>query len=298
MPVYSYDYRDSLSTLRFGLTYSVDKMMTHELAAPSADIFVKLREEHDVVSAIEVKLNDDRSQAKARIDAVGDRFADLCNRLGKQVQILTADNRQHALYRLFFGDTTLGDHRKLLLAGNFERVRGWESDLNKVEHAALKPFLAELKPLLVALDEAITARDDVERALNVFRMVGERRQLFDKVNAARKQAYGQLSKLPFEHIGLPGNFADRFFTHRKRKKLSGVKPTKESVAAEIESLKAETAAQEKLLAEIVAEEAEAAEKEAANKAEALAIAALEKQTAEMLAQLAAKKAKLAASQGG
>ena len=150
--------------------------------------------------------------------------------------------------------------------------------------------------VLEAAGEALKARTDAEHARKHFREVGERAQFINKVNAARKKVYGELAKLRFEVVGLPGNFADRFFTHRKRKpKATDAEPTVESVTETVAQLKAETSAQEQLLAELVTKAAEAKKKEEELKAEAAAVEALERQAAEALALAAKKKEKLAAA---
>src|SRR6185295_6405416 len=58
---------------------------------------------------------------------------------------------------------------------------------------------------------AVAARDNARQANREFRDVGERRRWVDRMNAARKEVYGTLAKLPHEGLGLPSDFADQFF---------------------------------------------------------------------------------------
>lgn len=295
MSAYGYTSHESLDTPREDMTYTISKMKVNAMAAPYVSIFEDLRAECTAVQAEEVTLNDKRSEARARVHAVGESTCALARRFCKEVLTLTGEQREHSLYTLYFGDKNFTDFKKPLLNGDFDGVRGWLIAIEATPHASLKPFSAQLKALLESADDALKAREEVDHARKLFRKEGARKQFFDKVNAARKQVHGELSKLPFQHVGLPRDFADRFFTTRRRSNGAVPAPTVESVKEEMDALKAELAAKEQLLEDLEAEAEEAKEKEAEIKAEEAAIEALEKQAVEAAAQAAKRKAKLAAA---
>lgn len=295
MPVYSYTSNEALDTPREGLTYTISKMKANTLAAPYVSTFVDLRAECTTVQAEESTLNDQRSEARARVHAVGESVCELAYRFCKEVLTLTGEERESSLYTLYFGDKTFSDFKKPLLNGNFDGVRGWGVAIEATPYASLKPFSPLLKALLEAADNALEARDQIDHARKLFRKEGARKQFFDKVNAARKQVHGELSKLPFQNVGLPRDFADRFFTHRRRSNGAAPAPTVDSMKEEVDALKVELAAKEQLLEDLVVEAGEVKEKVEEFKAEEAAIEALEKQAVEAAAQAVKRKAKLAAA---
>lgn len=150
---------------------------------------------------------------------------------------------------------------------------------------------AELGALVVAADKALSARSETQNQIRKFRDVGARRQLFDKVNAARKKAAGDLAKLAIETPGLPSDYGDSFF-----RSAPGVEevdePTIDSVTQDVGDLETKLVAARELLGTLEVAAA-AAQKAAAEKAsEEAQLAALEKQEAELAKQKAALKQKL------
>ena len=106
----------------------------------------------------------------------------------------------------------------------------------------------------------------------------------DRVNAARKEAYGILSTFPHKYVGLPLNFADQFFLRNRSK--AGDEVTVEALDEDIAALKGELAEKEAQRDQMKAAEEKATEEKAA--AEAALIAA-KTQVAELKKELAEKQ---------
>src|SRR5262249_20112924 len=137
------------------------------------------------------------------------------------------------------------------LGPQLEAQRSWVDDLSKSPYPALKAMTSELVDLIDAADSALSARADAAAQNRSFRDVGARRQLFDKVNAARKSADGDLAKLAIETAGLSSDYPTRFFRATPVEDAVA-DPTIESVTQDIKDLEAKLEAAKKLLAELQA----------------------------------------------
>jgi hypothetical protein len=141
-------------------------------------------------------------------------------------------------------------------------------------------------------DEAVKTRTAIETETTFFRETGNRKKLFDKVNAVRKQTYGELAKMPHEKVGLPAGFANLFFRHESSRDDGPM--TLERADEELARLEKETAEMKALRAPLQAQLEQEAKVEAEKAAEQAAIVALEKAAAEAAQKVAEAKAKLAA----
>jgi multidrug efflux pump subunit AcrA (membrane-fusion protein) len=157
-------------------------------------------------------------------------------------------------------------------------------------------FRAELPDLIERASKAEKKREDTTRERTDFREVGDRKKFIDRVNSARKEAYGILSTLPHKHTGLPSNFADQFFKRDRSKVEEDV--TLEALEQEIAEMQSELAAKQKLRDEMKQaqseEEQRRAKEEAEREAAKAELAAIEKEHAEREKKIAALKATIGA----
>lgn len=125
-------------------------------------------------------------------------------------------------YELFFGDRTPSALKRFVLGEQLEAMRGWLSKLDAAA-AALKALVPDLKKLVEGGDTAKAGLVEARAKIQAFRQTGGRKAYFDKVNAARKAAYGELSKLPFDkpELHLGADFGDRFFRPGPRTEIPG-----------------------------------------------------------------------------
>jgi septal ring factor EnvC (AmiA/AmiB activator) len=141
-----------------------------------------------------------------------------------------------------------------------------------------------------AADKAVKTRDALAAQCTFFREIGNRKKLFDKVNAVRNLTYAALAKMPHDHVGLPRSFADLFFLHDSS---GDDKPaTIDSIDQELASLEKQVAEKQEQRKGLVAELEILAQEEAQEAAKQAAIAALQEETAAMTKKIAEAQAKI------
>jgi hypothetical protein len=293
MALRTLSYLSSLLALRSEIIHSLDQLKAHPLTQGYVPVFEGLRDEWGAVFAEELALRDALSAASARIFSVGVRLDELASRISKAILTLTGDDKTHALYTAYFNKKSLAAFKRPLLGSQHAAMRGWIPELQKSDAPSLKVFAEEVEAAVKAGDEALKAREAREAESTFFRAVGTRKKFFEKVNAVRKQTYGEIAKMRHDHLGLPASFAEPFFRHDSDR-ADRKPPTLESVAAEIAELEAQTRAKKDLYKKLEAEEEARAKKEAEKAAKLAAIAELQKIADEAARKIAEATAQLAA----
>jgi hypothetical protein len=284
--------RSSILTLTLELRYTISRCQANPKASFCVPVFQPLRDECSIVQQQELDLLEALSNAQANVDVSDENLDDFASRLAKALLTITKDDRSHTLYLHFFGKKPLSTFLRPKLGLQLESMRPWHESLKTSTFAALQAMVPELDTLIAAADKAVGARTETQNLIRKFRDVGARRQLFDKVNAARKKAHGDLAKLAIETPGLPSDFPDGFF--RSAPAVEDVnEPTAESVTQDISDLEAKVVAAKDQLTALQAAAAlaqKAADEKAGDQAQ---LDALEKQESELAKQKAALKQKLA-----
>jgi hypothetical protein len=205
-------------------------------------VFQALRDRWTPVAGEEVAIQEEISDAQALVDGADEGIDDFSGRLSKAIQVITKDDTSHALYVFHFGGKTLSEFRTPKLSSQLQAMKSWVEPLQKSPHPSLLAMAPELVTLLAKADLAVAAKEKAYQHRREFRNVGARRQFVDDLNAARAQAYGDLAKMPFLVLGLPPDYAERFFTR------PGADEKAEEEEDTIASVTARIAAQEKALA--------------------------------------------------
>lgn len=291
MPARTLPLRTSLLVLLSELVYNLDRLRTSPFGTPFVPLFESLRADWNGVLAQELSLREAHTLAQAMVDAADDGLDDFCAAHSKVVLTLTKDSTKHPLWELFYGKKTLAQFKRPVLGGQFDTMSAWVGLLEKSEHPSLSALAAELIALVKTASEAIAARDKADQENRLFRAVGARKQWIDKLNAARKETFGALDKLPHEQPGLPTDFASRFFRPASAA-ADGELPTIASVKAQMAQLQAELADQAALLLDLEAAAAKDAETEKQLEADRAALAEAEKAAAEATQKASILKAKL------
>lgn len=284
--------RTTLSTALDELRYTQSRLLAHPLAAPFAPTFQALRHDWTPVHNKQLALQEALADARARVDICDEDCDDFASRFGKAVLTIVKDNRKHPLWLAYFGKKSLSAFKRPVLAGQLNAMEKWIPSLQTSPHQSLQDMASELVTLVAAAKKAVAERDACHEAIKHFNNLGERKQFIDQLNGARKEVHGQLAKLVHETIGLPADFADRFFASSESDKQTEEPESVASLKAHITELtEALDAAKARLsaLEEQEANQAEAkkAEAEAALAALAEEEAALAKKKAELLAQIQA-----------
>jgi hypothetical protein len=200
--------RLSLPALLSSLTFTIRRLKAEPLAAPLAHLFDNLRIKSDLVHTKELSLDEELADVQARITVCDKRLDELAGRCAEAIRSIAKEDRDHPLYELYFQRTSLDDFSRPILGEQLKAMRGWLVMMAASRRAALSGLGPEIALAIGAADAALQARYKVEREIRRFRE-GERRKLFDAVNALRRSAHGQLVTLG--HAGLADDFASSFF---------------------------------------------------------------------------------------
>jgi hypothetical protein len=272
--------RTGLLVLLREIRYTLSQVTAEPLATPHVGPFQQLRDEWKTVLLEEVDILEALSAAQAAVDKADDGLDDFAGRTWRAVEDFTGGNPKHPLQVHLFKGKPLGKFRRPNLGGQ----------LSNSGAPPLVALAADLPALIVAADKAVDLQKAAAQKNREFRDVGARKQLVDKVNARRKETYGALAKLPFEHPSLAADFADRFF--RVEPAVDDEEETIEDVKAAVVDLEAELSQRKAQLATMEAEAAAAAKADAEKKVKELALEELEAQQAELAKKAAELKAQL------
>lgn len=276
--------------LRVEIVTTLDELEAHPLTQAHVPTFKILRDEWVVVFNEELALRDGISSANARIASSDATINFVAGKVSRELRNHTDNDTTKPLYISYFKQKNLSDWRRPVLGEKLDAARGWVSQLQASGIPQLVEYAAELDVAVKIADEAVQTRSDLEKQTTIFRETGNRKKLFDKVNATRKQTYGELAKLPYEHHGLPSNFASLFFRHETSDDDKA--PTIESVKKEMADIEKQMAEKQDLLKELEVEAEQAAKAEAEKAAKRAAIAELQKLEAEATQKAADIRAKI------
>lgn len=275
-----------LNVVRFHLGFTFRRLRynpyTKDLSITG--VFESLLAECALMQQKEVELDDQIDDREVEIVAVDLDLNAFAQSVSREVLRLTKGNREDALYKHYFGDKPLHVFTRPTMGDQYIAMTTWPSSLGSSPQPTLTALAPEAKVLLEKAEKVIKAKGDAEQERSKFREVGERKDYIDRVNAARKEAYGILSTLPHKHVGLPLNFADQFFKRERPK--NGEKVTIEGLEEDLAELKEEVAQKEALLLSM-----KSAEEKAAKEAEEAAAAREQAKAklAELRKDLAAKE---------
>jgi hypothetical protein len=278
-------------------TFTTSQLKAHPLGAPHVPRYEAITREGRQVLLHELALIEAMTVTRAQVVRVDGRMNGYASRLSKAILNITGDDRAHPLYTHYF-EKPLNQLIKPVLRAQLETMRKWHLSLAKSPQAELSAMAPELAALLAEADAAAAAWEEARQQNREFRDVGERRQWVDRLNAAQKEVYGALAKLPYENPGLPSDFADQFFLSEAARDDEA----DEAEADTVEALDAEAASLREALAQVEANlsRARAAEEEQKKAAEAHAaqeaeLAELDRAAAELEQKRAALRTQLAAA---
>jgi len=284
MPARIIDYRTGLLSLLREIHYTLSQLSHEPLAAAHVPAFQTLHGGWQVIMLEESQILGQLSDAQAavsRADVGIDAFA---GRVSFTVDESTSGATRKQLRTALFKGKALSRFRRPVLAGQLEAMTDWSSTLAQCGVPALVSLAPEASPLVEAGLAAERQRAVAQQRNRDFRDVGTRKQFIDQVNAARKEAYGALSKLPFQHPALPSDFAEVFFYRDPPREEE---ETIDEVKTSIEQLEVQLAERRGLLQKLEEEAAAAAQAEQERLAKAQAADELEAQAQALLAQAAA-----------
>jgi len=290
MPLRTFDTEDAPLALREEIAYSRDRCENHPLATKHVPVFAALLDEWQAVFSKFLALQDKIARAEARVDACDDELDPFVDEVAAAL-LLGNNNRDSEEFRSYFGSKQPHEIKRPVLGDELELVRSWIPSLKASTNSLLVALGTRGEALVAKADDASHSLGAANQEFRTFRLVGDYSQFVDKLNANRKNVYGELGQAAHspEGKGLPGDFAESFFRHERRRNK---KLTIDGVRARIAALEAELGKQQATLKELEAKSV--AEEQAAQERQALeaelaqaeqARAELEKKTANLKAKL-------------
>jgi hypothetical protein len=202
-------------------------------------IFKTLSDELRGILLQELGILEALSDGQAAVDKADEGIDRFSGRVFHVVEDVTGGHPTHPLKLHLFKKKSLGKFQKPVVRGQLAIMKAWPSSLMGSDNETLKAMVPELNALLAAADSAVSIQGTASAANRQFRDVGTRKQFIDKVNALRKQTHGELSKVPFQQLGLPSDFADQFFRPEPRVEEEEEEETIDTVKASITELDAQ-----------------------------------------------------------
>lgn len=281
--------RSSLDSIYHALLYTLVRLRLDPRLAAFVPCFEQLQAEWEDVSKEERSLLDARAAALAKIDYVDGILDATSDGIASTLLLETGNNRKAPLYVLYFGSQKPSRFRRPVLGAQLQAMRTWSESLKESKIPSLVAYGEALPAQIAAADEAAKGLSIAEQKLKDARLVGVIKGFVDKVNGARKQLHGDVSKMLHDHPewSLSRDYVTALFEHESA-------PPELSVAELDQKIEASVAQTEKLRAlrdqrarEAAAEEA--ARWEAEKKAQQAQIDAAAKAAADAAAKLAALK---------
>jgi hypothetical protein len=286
------DSRSSLESLYFSILFTLVRLKLDPRLQPFVPVFEELRLDWANVCTQERELLGARLEAEAKVDHADAALDRTSDGIASAILLETKNNRKAPLFLRYFGSQPPNRFRKSVLGPQLTAMRTWAPSLTESPIPALSAYGNTLTAQIAAADEALMLASVAEQQIIDFRVLGQRKQLFDKVNGARKQLHGDVSKMVHDHPewSLTRDYVNALFEHRSLPpELSVAELTQKIDAASSEVAKL-TALREQRIKEEQAEAAERAELE--KKAKLAVLEAAEKAAAQAAAKLAALKAEI------
>lgn len=123
------------------------------------------------------------------------------------------------MYQRYFGSIRPNELKRPVLGEELNTVRKWIDPLKTSSHKELQELSVALETIVKDSDAAVIAHNKASEAMKTFRIEGDRAVLFEKINAARKSTYGELSKRSHDLVDKKASdFANQFFMRTRGKK--------------------------------------------------------------------------------
>lgn len=193
------DPRSNLESLRHSLLFTLVRLTLDPRLQAFVAGFEQLQTEWWDIYKHEQSLLDDQMAAKANVEYTDMNLDETSDGVAAALLLETGNNRKAPLFTRYFGSMAPSRFRRPLLGSQLEAMRTWPESLKESKIPALMAYGETLVTQIAAADEAVKQLSMAEQKLKDSRMVGSTKSFFDKVNGARKQLNGDVSKMLHEH---------------------------------------------------------------------------------------------------
>jgi hypothetical protein len=284
------DSRSTLESLYFSILFTLVRLKLDPRLQLFVQVFEELRLDWAEVCEQERELVDARLEAEAMVDHADAALDRTSDGIASAILLETKNNRKAPLFLRYFGSQQPNRFRKSVLGAQLTAMRTWPPSLKESLIPALSAYGDTLTAQIAAADEALMLASVAEQKIIDFRVLGKRKQLFDKVNGARKQLHGDVSKMIHDHPewSLTRDYVNALFEHQSSPPELSVAELNQKIDAASSEIAKLTALREQRIKDEQAEAAERAELE--KKAKLAVLEAAEKEAAQAAAKVAALKA--------
>jgi hypothetical protein len=286
------DSRSNLESLYSSILFTLVRLKLDPRLQPFVQVFEQLRADWSDVCKQERELVSARLEAEAKVDYADAELDRTSDGIAFAILLETKNNRKAPLFTRYFGSQPPSRFRRSVLGPQLTAMRTWPPSLKESPIPALSAYGDTLTAQIEAADEALMLVSVAEQKITDFRLFGSRKQLFDKVNGARKQLHGEVSKMIHDHPewSLTRDYVNALFEHESAPPELSVAELSQKIEAANSEVAKLTALREQRIANEQAQAAERAELE--KKAKLAVIEAAEKAAAQAAAKVAALKAEI------
>ena len=217
----------SYDDLRQEVVFTLVRCEPDPLAAGQVPAMTALLPRVDATAAKDAQLDLDVQRAEALAIFRDGRVDKTVDGVVNAILTLTGGDRTAELYKTFLGTLQPAELKAPILDEELDTLENvWIPELESTPHLTLAAFLPDLKQQVADGRAAEKALEKARQALAHHRSAqGDKGQLVDEINAARKVIHGQLGAIAHANplAMLPDDWADGFFAkgHTGRKLTTG-----------------------------------------------------------------------------
>jgi len=191
------------------------ELPSHPLAAVYIPLFDAQQEKCFVVHQARTLLKVAISRCRGAERGADDGLDDFIDVFDRTLLIITKNDRDAAIYQLYFALKTASELARPILGDELATVRAWLPSIQSSLYPAIVALAPRLVDLIAAADIAVANLVVARQALKELDAIGAKKDLLDGFNALCKTVHGELAAMPHKHpeAMLPATFADRFFPH-------------------------------------------------------------------------------------
>ncbi len=273
----------SLSDLRREVRYTLAVTRARPFAASQVAIFEARLKEVAAAEAELATVQDKLEDAQAGIDEADQQLDVFVLDTVPDAREAVGKNTDAPLWRALFDDLRPSEFVRPKLGDELKQLRRWPELLKASSSVALQARVAKCEKLLKAADDAITAQDEAQTALKVFRGT-KVPALLDRINASRHDLGNLADQQVFAGKLRPEEVEGLF---RRTSRGRQVRPeTLEQLQADIAETEQQLAEQQRRLKVLQAEREQAQQKAAVRAAQEKALQDARALQAEAAAKIA------------
>lgn len=280
-------YTASLETIFDEFSYTLGRLKANKSTQKLAEDFNSLRAEFWVILEKEFGFREQLQAAFAQTGASDDRLNEVADTVIKTILSLAKNGFQDTLYKHYCGEKRPYQFKEPILGEQLEGMRPWATSMrNEAAAPALQQLAEPVEQAVAEADQAVSARDKVQREISDFRTFGQRKLFIDAFNQRRERLAQDLDALELDS-------SERFFRRSRAKSQTETQADQNTLRKEITTLEQELNEKRALLLALEAQEEEQKKADQELEASLAALAESQRLAEEAQRRVAELKAKYA-----